>query len=425
MKSTFFRSPKAAHSKRTTFSVNMGRGHGYLSNGGQQENLDQNVARDVRKSFYPARGVFHDLTIKLAARMNKDEPSRKGSSLKQSSSEDTVVMSFQGSSSRVPRNRTQPDKINDLYTTIEASTSDSARNFRQIHSPAIRSPACQLTITRSRPQGPRAAPGQSKLTLEKDYREFCNNKQLRDTPNLPQSALDPQASGKAASCSGGAVQRKEPVISARYRSSYTDCNNTRLHSQKAPAASNVMSTDSETRSRSPHREIESERLGIPCRDKDPGLDIDRDMSSSAAGNIGNVDAAASKSPRRDFILTRTILQWLTSIKTIFSGADEKLQKLAILSEFGIWQRVIEMVLHVFQTLHHASPALQVLRSTNARAGEYGKALKDFSRAIVYLLVLLSLLQLVTQTVRIILLILAALAWPFRMVWVVSRWVTVG
>lgn len=415
-------------------SVNMGRGTGYQSNGGQRENLatplhevshDQNAAKYIRNSFYPTRGAFHDLTRKLAASVSKDKPSRRRSSLKQSPPGDTSGMSFQGLSSRDPQNQTQPDTIHDLYRPIRASTPDSAGNIRQLHSPVIKSPACHLTIARSRPRGPRAAPVQSKLTLERDYQEICHNKQPRGTLNLRQSALDPPENFQATKYCGGATQRNETDTSGRRRSSYADRSSTRLHSKKPSTTSNAMSPESETRSCSPHQEIQSEGLARGSRDNDPGLNIAGDVSSSAAGDIGDVDVAAIKRPGRDPTLIRTLFQWLASIKAIFSGADEKLQRLAILSELGIWQRVIEMVLHVFTTLHHASPAFQVLRSTNARAGEYGKAMKDFSRAIVYLLVLLSLLQLVTQAVRIIFIIIAALAWPFRMVWLVLRWVMVG
>lgn len=415
-------------------SVNMGRGAGYQSNGGQRENLatslrevshDQNAGKHIRNSLYPTRGAFHDLTRKLAASVSKDKPSRRRSSLKQSPPEDISAMSFQGLSSRDPQNQTQPDTTHDLYRQNRASTPDIARNARQVHSPVIKSPACHLTIERSRPRGPRAAPVQVKLALEKDCLEIRHNKQPRGALNLRQSVFEQPENRQAASYCGEAIQRNETDTSARCRSSYADRSSANLHSKKHSTTSNVMRTESETSSDSPHQEIQSEGLTRGSRDNDPGLNIAGDVSSDAAGNIGDVDAAAIQRPGRDRMLTRTLTQWLASIKTIFSGADEKLQRLAILSELGIWQRVIEMVVHVFTTLHHASPAFQVLRSTNARAGEYGKAMKDFSRAIVYLLVLLSLLQLVTQAVRIIVITVAALAWPFKMVWVVLRWVMVG
>ena len=412
----------------------MGRGTGYLSNGGQRENLatplhevsnDPDGARYIRNSFYPTRGAFHDLTRKLAASVSKDKPSGRRSSSKQSPLGDTSGLSFQGLSSRDPQNQTQPDTTHHLYRQIRASTPDFATDVRQAHSPVIKSPPCHLTIARSRPRGPRAAPVQVKLALEKDYQEIRHNKQPRGRLNLRQSALDPPQDCQPASYCGGAAQRNEPDTSARCRSSYADRSSTRSHSKKPLTTSNVTRPESETGSCSPHQEIQSERLARHSHDNGPGLNIPRDVSSDAAGNISNVDASAIERPGKDLMLARTLLQWLASIKTIFSSADEKLQRLAILSELGIWQRVIEMVLHVFTTLHHASPAFQVLRSKNARAGEYGKAMKDFSRAIVYLLVLLSLLQLVTQAARIIFIVVAALAWPFRMVWVVSRWVMAG
>lgn len=110
---------------------------------------------------------------------------------------------------------------------------------------------------------------------------------------------------------------------------------------------------------------------------------------------------------------------------------------SVLQRHGVWktlyfsdsktkwiqERLIEMLNHVFTTLHHASPALQILRSPeNVRIEEYAKALKSVFLAGLYIIVLLNILALVARAVRFVLRILAIVGWPARMLWLSFRWV---
>ena len=128
----------------------------------------------------------------------------------------------------------------------------------------------------------------------------------------------------------------------------------------------------------------------------------------------------------DLTRTKSILQRLDGIVTVFSRADQNIQTISS-TPYVKWVglRLVEMVIHVFTTLHHASPALRVLRSPNARIGEYSSALRDFSRAIVYLLVLLNLLLLGARAIRFVVQVLTALAFPVRLLCLASRWALNG
>lgn len=117
---------------------------------------------------------------------------------------------------------------------------------------------------------------------------------------------------------------------------------------------------------------------------------------------------------------------LAELSSLFSAADQKIQRVSpFVNLTWIRQRVLVMVIHVFTTLRYASPALQVLKSSNASIGDYCKALRDFCRAIVYMLVLLNLLLCVMRAIRLIFSILAAIVWPIKLLWLVSRWVLHG
>ena len=92
----------------------------------------------------------------------------------------------------------------------------------------------------------------------------------------------------------------------------------------------------------------------------------------------------------------------------------------------IQQRLVEMIGHVCLTLHHASPAVQVLRSPEiARIDEYVRAAKSVFLAALYLLVLLNILALAARAFRSLLTIIAMVGWPVRMLWFVSSWVLRG
>ena len=92
----------------------------------------------------------------------------------------------------------------------------------------------------------------------------------------------------------------------------------------------------------------------------------------------------------------------------------------------IQQRLVEMIGHVYSTLHHASPALQVLRSPEkAPIDEYARAAKSVFLATLYLLVLLNILALAARALRSLYRIIAVVGWPVRMLWFVSSWVLRG
>lgn len=89
----------------------------------------------------------------------------------------------------------------------------------------------------------------------------------------------------------------------------------------------------------------------------------------------------------------------------------------------IQTRLVEMLSHVFTTLHHASPAVRVLRSPEtAKADEYAKALRQVFLAGIYILVLLNLIALFGKALRFLLRIAALVGWPVRALWLILSWV---
>lgn len=82
-----------------------------------------------------------------------------------------------------------------------------------------------------------------------------------------------------------------------------------------------------------------------------------------------------------------------------------------------------MLSHVFTTLHHASPALRVLRPPEtAKIDEYARALRQVFLAGIYLLVLLNLVALFGKALRFVIKIAALVGWPVRALWLILSWI---
>lgn len=80
----------------------------------------------------------------------------------------------------------------------------------------------------------------------------------------------------------------------------------------------------------------------------------------------------------------------------------------------IQTRLVEMLCHVFTTLHHASSALQVLKSSKtAKIDEYARALRQMFLASIYLLVLLNLVALFGKVLRFVIKIAALIEWSIK------------
>ena len=361
--------------------------------------------------YGPSYGGFQGFKHKIAATIGKDNPLQK---------------ELQGDVNKSLRHRTQIDTVRHPNEYARTSmTADPVRFAGAANSPdGIASQDRSLVSQsphRKRPQGPRAAPT-DRMKLKSDNRQF---QAIRHSEQLSpsQTSADPLENIQAARCPITEIRRSDPTTSSYRGSPSVDCDSSRsLNKEDA-------STAGLTR---PHESINKSRLrqpsqsdGYPGCTQQDGMKIDENTTINAKSEADAADAAADHTSANDLMHSKVVLRTLDGLRTVISGADRKLQKLAVLSDLGIWRRVMEMILHVFSTLHHASPALQVLRSTNARPSEYGKALRDFCRAIIYLLVLLSLLQLVAHAVRIVFMVLAVLAWPFKLTWLVLNWAASG
>lgn len=91
----------------------------------------------------------------------------------------------------------------------------------------------------------------------------------------------------------------------------------------------------------------------------------------------------------------------------------------------ILQRLKDMVCHIHSTLHHASPAITVLRTPNVRAQDYLIAAKDIALAAVYLLILLNIFMVVRRVLLMVSKVVCVMWHPLRLGFVVLRWCVVG
>lgn len=86
---------------------------------------------------------------------------------------------------------------------------------------------------------------------------------------------------------------------------------------------------------------------------------------------------------------------------------------------SIHRRLLAMIHHVLLTLNPSSPALTVLRMPNAKMEEYLSSLKDLTRAVVYLLVLLNIAVVLGQFIRLPAVAITMLCLPLNTVlWIV-------
>ena len=403
----------------------MNLGVGRRRHGGRNENLveplhDMGHGRGGGRVTFGSRytasyGVFRGFKHKVAASMEKDEPLPRESPMLQGDAKKPLQHSTQIDTVRYPNEHARTPKTSDPVRFVGASNSPDGI-ASQNHSPASQSPH------RKRPQGPRAAPT-DRIKLKSDSRNFQGIRHSEEL-SLPQRSADRLENIQAARCTTTEIRRSDPTTPS-YRGSHgIVCDTSRLlNAEDASTAGLTRPRESMNKSR---LRQSSQSDGYPdCTPQQDWMRIVENTTFTANVQADATDVATEHTPTDDITRTKSVLRLLDRLRIVVSRADGKLQKLAILSNLGIWQRVMEMVLHVFSTLHHASPALHVLRSTNARPSEYGKALRDFCRAIVYLLVLLSLLQLVAHAVRIVFMVLTALAWPFKLVWIILRWVASG
>ncbi|CAF9934046.1 MAG: hypothetical protein HETSPECPRED_009086 [Heterodermia speciosa] len=362
-----------------------------------------------------SHSIFRGFKHEPAASMKIDDPLRRESPVPNVDAKKSLRHGPQIDTVRHPNERARTSTTSDPVRFV--STWDSPDGIAS----QCDSPPPQPSY-RKRPQGPRAAPA-DRIKLKSDDKYF---QQTRHSNELSPSrtSADPPEYIQAARCPTTEVRRSELTTSSYRGSRGTDLNITRLFT-KEDASTAELTRPREVMNKSGlHQSGQSDRYPA-CTQQQDGMKIVENTTFTAPVEAEAADAATDHAPTKDPMRTKSVLRLLGGLRTVVSRAEQKLQKLAVLSDLGIWQRVMEMVLHVFSTLHHASPALHVLRSTNARPSEYGKALKDFCRAIIYLLVLLSLLQLVAHAVRIVFMVVAALAWPFRLIWFVLKWVGSG
>ena len=390
-----------------------------------QQRIGKNV---IETQHDPTYGLFQGLKRRAETSMGKDRMRQRASQEAQSVNDDErVKIRVQGNSSKSPLDRTRTDRVSDQNTPIPATTlSTPVGSVQRSHvnkdEPIHCRPRTSQLPDLQRPRGPRPGPADYKASTSDEHQQLVQSKRYNANITISQTPAHSFESCQPTKCSNTATRGLSSTTYPRHERSCAIYNNPKLSTKETVCDAGVTRQRRRIRTDKVFQGNQRER-GFSCSQQYAEEIKIAEESSNVPTH--EVDSTVSEKAGRDLTRAEPMLQRLKGLKVAWFRADQKLPKIAAVSDLGIWQRVIEMIVHVFTTLHHSSLALQVLRSKNARAGEYGKALRDFWRAIVYLLVLLSLLQLVVQGFRVVFNLLAVLAWPVKLMWIVSRWVCIG
>ena len=383
----------------------------------------------------PRYEVFQGLKDKVAASMSKNRMQWKGSTRAQLLNEDPVTNPFLAVPPKSTTDGTQADQLYRLNKPTERSEPPASVRLSQclprIHllhpshlakvESSYRRPAHLLPHNLQKPQGPRAAPVDRIASDFKEAHQRPRMQRQEGKTNIPQTSAKRHEDRQFARDLDVEVKGDGATISSCHICACAKCIHARAHGEgkrSVPSVGETVKDADELIQESGNEERSN------CNQKvDQGADIAEERETSLAVKPGIVvhDVQGSNLTR-----TKSMLQRLDRMITIFSRADQNIQTIST-TPYVKWVglRLVEMIIHVFTTLNHASPALRVLRSPNARVGEYGSALRDFFRAIVYLVVLLNVLLLVARAVRFVVQVLTALALPVRLLCLASRWAFTG
>ncbi|SLM40791.1 Protein of unknown function DUF2418 [Lasallia pustulata] len=109
------------------------------------------------------------------------------------------------------------------------------------------------------------------------------------------------------------------------------------------------------------------------------------------------------------------------------NAVGEMEKTFDVSSAARWMstRLFGMAQHILVTLHPTSPALEMLRTTDARVADYMHAVRALVLAGVYLLALVHIIMTVGNAVRVSMTVLVCAWWPVQAALVVVRWLALG
>lgn len=109
------------------------------------------------------------------------------------------------------------------------------------------------------------------------------------------------------------------------------------------------------------------------------------------------------------------------------NAVGEMEKTFDVSSAARWMstRLFGMAQHILVTLHPTSPALEMLRTMDARVADYMHAVRALVLAGVYLLALVHIIMTVGNAVRVSMTVLVCAWWPVQAALVVVRWLALG
>ncbi|KAL8828056.1 MAG: hypothetical protein Q9191_002811 [Dirinaria sp. TL-2023a] len=380
--------------------------------------------------------VFQGLKDKIVASMSKERMHQKGSTRAQLLNEDPFTNPFLGLTSKSTPEQIRSDQLCDRDNSTKCSVPPESMRLSQnlprtqfLHpshfanvESTYRRPAHLLPPHLQRPQGPRAAPIDRIGPKAKEAHQRPRMHRQHGDTSVPRMNVDEVDEHEITTRFDPKVKGDGAILPSCRTCTCANCIDSRSPI-KTYQSTRSAGESGEGRSELIEGNGSEERSEITQKFNEKAEVANENKSPPTVIKAGTVVHGV---PGSGLARTKSMLHRLDGLSTLLSRADRKIHALPALPHVKwVGQRLLEMVIHVFTTLNHASPALQVLRSPNAGVGEYGSALRDFFRAIVYLLVLLNVLLVIARAVRFIIQLFTALALPIRLLWAASRWAFMG
>lgn len=120
----------------------------------------------------------------------------------------------------------------------------------------------------------------------------------------------------------------------------------------------------------------------------------------------------------DYFAQRLVEAWGN-----FSKAECSFTSLFKIEYISKW--LLHMIRHTISTLHHSSPAMQIIGTSNPMVGEYIRAMISVLLAVLYLLVLLNILIALGKIVKLMMKTLWLIWFPIKVVVLLLKWCSFG
>lgn len=155
-------------------------------------------------------------------------------------------------------------------------------------------------------------------------------------------------------------------------------------------------------------------LGIPGRDWLMGLCPCTEVNKIETSGANFTERKDEDLSCPDYFVQRLVEAW-----RMFTIAGRYFTTSARAKYASKW--LVHMIRHTSLTLHHSSPAMQIIGTSNSVSGEYISAMVSVLLAVLYLLVLLNILIALGKTVKLIGKTLWFIWVPIRVAVLLLKW----